>query len=209
MVTFKKNTSTKMEKIKEIIIGTSNEGKFKEISYLLPKNIRKYSPKDFNISNPEETGKTFEENSLLKASYFCKKTNLICLADDSGIEIDLLNGMPGIFSSRWAQPSNNFDLAIDKVYKKMFQIKKKWKNFNEARFVSCLTIFWPNEQNVTAKGVVEGKISDKKKGTKGFGYDPIFIPNGFSKTFGELDSKIKMSIDHRHKAFLKIEKFFN
>ena len=90
-----------MEKIKDIIIGTNNEGKFKEISELLPKKINKYSPKELNILSPIENGKTFEENSKLKASFFSKKTNLICLADDSGLEIDLLNGMPGVYSSRW------------------------------------------------------------------------------------------------------------
>ena len=90
-----------MNKIKEILIGTNNEGKYKEICDLLPKKVKKYSLKEFKISSPEETGKTFENNSLIKASYFSKKTNLICLSDDSGLEIDILNGAPGLFSSRW------------------------------------------------------------------------------------------------------------
>ena len=92
-----------MNKIKEIIIGTNNEGKYKEICDLLPKKVKKYSPKELNILSPEETGKSFEENSFIKASYFSKKTNLICLSDDSGLEIDLLNGEPGIYSSRWVE----------------------------------------------------------------------------------------------------------
>ena len=90
-----------MIKIKEILIGTNNNGKYKEISDLLPKNIKKYSPIDFNIKSPEEDGKTFKDNSLIKAAYFSKKTNLICISDDSGLEIDLLDGKPGIHSSRW------------------------------------------------------------------------------------------------------------
>ena len=113
-----------MDKITEIIIGTNNQGKYKEICDLLPKNVKKYSPKELNIPSPEETGKSFKENSFIKASYFSKKTNQICLSDDSGLEIDLLNGKPGIYSSRWAGKKSNFDLAIKKVYEQMNNIKK-------------------------------------------------------------------------------------
>jgi len=113
-----------MIKIKEIIIGTNNQGKYKEICDLLPSEIRKYSPKDFKISSPEETGKTFEENSFIKASYFSKKTNLICLSDDSGLEINLLGGMPGIHSARWGGSKKNFNNAIEKIYKEMYKKKK-------------------------------------------------------------------------------------
>ena len=101
-----------MNKIKEIIIGTNNEGKYREIWDLLPSNIKKYSPKEFGILSPEETGKSFEENSFIKASYFSKKTNFICLSDDSGLEIDLLKGEPGIYSSRWSGEKNNFNLGF-------------------------------------------------------------------------------------------------
>ena len=118
-----------MEKIKDIIIGTNNEGKFKEISELLPKKINKYSPKELNILSPIENGKTFEENSKLKASFFSKKTNLICLADDSGLEIDLLNGMPGVYSSRWGGTKKNFNKAIEKVFREMSKAKKKSARF--------------------------------------------------------------------------------
>ena len=197
-----------MTKIKEIIIGTNNEGKYKEISDLLPNKLKKYSPKELDISSPEETGKTFKENSFLKASYFSKKTNLICLSDDSGLEIDLLKGEPGIYSSRWSGEKNNFNLAIEKVYKKMNNIKKDWKNNNKAKFVCCMTLFWPGGKSYSSTGIIEGKISTTKKGKKGFGYDPIFIPNGYNQTFGEIESKLKISIDHRFKAFLKIKKFF-
>ena len=197
-----------MNKIREIIIGTDNEGKYKEISDLLPSGVKKHSPKKFDILTPEETGKNFEENSLIKASYFSKKTNLICLSDDSGLEIDLLKGEPGIYSSRWSGEKNNFNLAIEKVYKKMNSIKKYWKSSNKAKFVCCMTLFWPNGKSYSSKGVIEGKISTIKKGKNGFGYDPIFIPNGYNQTFGEIESKLKMSIDHRFKAFRKIKKFF-
>ena len=116
-----------MNKIKEILVGTNNIGKYKEICDLLPRKLIKHSPKKFNIFTPKETGKNFEENSLLKASYFAKKTNLICLSDDSGLEIDLLEGQPGIYSARWGGKNNNFDLAIKKVFKEMTKVKKNWK----------------------------------------------------------------------------------
>ena len=197
-----------MTKIKEIIIGTNNEGKFQEICDLLPQKLKKHFPKEFNISSPTETGKNFEENSFIKASYFSRKTNLICLSDDSGLEIDLLKGRPGIYSSRWSGNSNNFDLAIRKVFEKMNNIKKDWKNDNLARFVCCMTLFCPDGKNYLSKGIINGKISSIKKGSNGFGYDPIFIPDGYNQTFGEMKPKLKMSIDHRFKAFIKIRKFF-
>ena len=197
-----------MEKIKEVLVGTNNQGKYKEICDLLPKEVKKYSPVQFNIKTPDETGKSFEENSMIKASYFSKKTNLICLSDDSGLEIDILNGEPGIYSSRWAGEKNDFDLGIKKIFEKINKVEKIWSKNKKSRFVCCMTLFWPNGKNLSSKGVVEGKISNKKKGNKGFGYDPIFIPDGYEQTFGEMESNLKMSIDHRYKAFSKIEKFF-
>jgi len=198
-----------MNKIKEILVGTNNDGKYKEICGLLPKEIKKYSPKDFKISTPKENGKSFEENSMLKASYFSKKANLVCLSDDSGLEVDLLNGSPGIYSSRWSGSKNNFNLAIEKVFKEMSELKKNWKKDNTARFVCCLSLFWPNGKSYSSTAVVKGKISGTKKGKKGFGYDPIFIPDGYDKTFGEMEPELKMSIDHRFKAYLQIKNFFN
>ena len=197
-----------MSKIKEILIGTNNVGKYKEICALLPKKIKKYSLNEFKIKSPKETGKSFKENSFIKASYFSKKTNLICLSDDSGLEIDLLNGAPGINSSRWSGKKNIFDLAIKKTFKKMYKIKKNWNKQNKARFVCCLTIYWPDGKSFTRQGIVNGKISKKKRGKNGFGYDPIFIPNGYKKTFGEMNIKLKMAIDHRFRAFSKIKKYF-
>ena len=197
-----------MSKIKEILIGTNNKGKYREICNLLPNELKKYSPKEFNIPTPKETGKSFEENSFIKASYFSKKTSLICLSDDSGLEIDLLKSEPGIYSSRWSGEKNNFNLAIKKIFEKMSNIKKDWTNDNTARFICCMTLLWPDGKNYSSKGVIRGKISIAKKGKNGFGYDPIFIPDGYNQTFGEMESKLKMSIDHRFKAFLKIKKFF-
>ena len=197
-----------MDKINEIVIGTNNEGKYKEICDLLPNKVKKHSLKEFDIIIPEETGESFEENSFIKAAYFSKKTNLICLSDDSGLEIELLKGEPGIYSSRWSGEKNNFNLAIKKIFEKMYNIKKDWKNDNVAKFICCMTLFWPNGKSYTSKGVIKGKISATKKGKNGFGYDPIFIPDGYNQTFGEMEFGLKISIDHRFKAFSKIKKFF-
>ena len=115
-----------MEKIKKIIIGTHNQGKFKEISNLLPSYIKKISPKELNLSSPEETGSSFRENSKLKAQFFSEKSNLICISDDSGLEIDLLSGAPGIYSSRWAGSNNDFNLAMDKVFEELTKKDPNW-----------------------------------------------------------------------------------
>ena len=199
-----------MKKINKIIIGTRNDGKFKEICDLLPKNITKISPRDLNLPSPDETGNTFEENSKIKADYFAKKANLIAISDDSGLVIDLLSGAPGIYSSRWAGPTNDFNVAIEKVYHELKKIKFKWSKRKKvvARFISYLTLHWPNGKFVSSIGIVEGRISEIKKGTNGFGYDPIFIPLGYNKTFGEFNPQEKLKINHRSKAFLKISNLF-
>ena len=198
-----------MEKIKKILIGTNNIGKYKELKDLLPKSIAKYSPIDFKILSPKETGVNFEQNSFIKASYFSKKTNLICLADDSGLEIDILKGAPGIYSSRWAGKKNDFNLGIKKVFKEISKIKNMEKIKKKARFICCLTLFFPSGESHTKKGIINGQIILKKRGKKGFGYDSIFLPSGYSQTFGEMDPKIKISIDHRYKAYSKLKFFFD
>ena len=198
-----------MYKIKEILIGTNNQGKYKEICDLLPNKVKKYSPKEFSILSPEETGKSFKENSFIKASYFSQKTDLICLSDDSGLEIDILKGKPGIYSSRWSGKKSNFNLAIKKVFKEINNIKSDWegKNFT-AKFVCGMTLFWPNNKSCYTQGIVKGTISSRKIGNNGFGYDPIFIPDGYKQTFGQMKPKLKMSIDHRFNAYTKLKKFF-
>jgi len=199
-----------MKKIDKIIIGTHNDGKFKEIRDLLPKNISKISPKNLNLPSPAETGSTFEENSKIKAEYFAKKTNLVTIADDSGLMIDLLSGAPGIYSSRWAGLTSDFNFAINKVYDELKNKNYKWNENKEvrAKFISCLTVYWPYGKFISSTGIVEGRISDTKKGINGFGYDPIFIPSGYKKTFGELKTQEKLKIDHRSKAFSKISNIF-
>ena len=197
-----------IKKIKKLLIGTNNKGKYKEIKALLPKSIKTLSVSQFKIKSPKENGTSFKQNSLIKSKYFSKKTNIICLADDSGLEIDILKKKPGIYSARWAGKNSDFNKAIKRVYRELDKRDKKWKEKKiKARFVCALSISSGTKKIVCVEGKVEGNISLKPKGKNGFGYDPIFIPFKKRKTFGEMTSSQKYKIDHRFKAFQKIRKF--
>jgi len=195
-------------KIKKLLIGTNNRGKLKEIRNLLPKYIKTFSPIDFNLKSPKENGKTFKENSLIKSRFFSKKSNLVCLADDSGLEIDILKKRPGIYSARWGGKNLDFNKAIKKVYK---ELKKKDKNWKEkkikARFICALSISNFKKKIACVQSKIEGHISSEPKGKNGFGYDPIFIPIKKKLTFGQMKPSEKYKIDHRYKAFRKIKRF--
>ena len=197
-----------MKKINNLLIGTNNEGKLREIRALLPKYIKTYSTFDFNLKSPVENGKTFEENAIIKSKYFSKKTNLPCLADDSGLEIDILGKAPGIYSARWGGKNSDFKKAIKRVYRELNKKDKNWKNKKiKARFICALSVCFLNKKIVCVKDKIEGIISSEPKGKNGFGYDPIFIPTFKKFTFGEISPKIKYKIDHRFKALKKIKKF--
>jgi XTP/dITP diphosphohydrolase len=196
------------KKITKLLIGTNNMGKLREIRRLLPRRIKTYSTSSFNLKSPKENGKNFKENSLIKSKYFSKKSNLICLADDSGLEIDILNKKPGIYSARWGGKNSDFNKAIKKVYREIKKKDKNWKNKKiKARFICALTLCYFDKKIACVEGTVEGKISNQPKGRNGFGYDPIFIPKNRKKTFGEMKFLQKSKIDHRFKAFKKIKKF--
>ena len=195
-------------KIKKLLIGTNNMGKLKEIRNLLPKYIKILSTSDFKLKSPKENGKTFVENSLIKSRYFSQKSNLICLADDSGLEIDILKKKPGIYSARWGGKNSDFEIAIKKVYRELDKKDKNWKNKKiKARFICALSLSFLKKKIACVQSSIEGHISNKPKGKNGFGYDPIFIPNKKKLTFGEMQSSVKHKIDHRFKAFKKIKKF--
>ena len=197
------------KKITKLLIGTNNKGKLKELRGLLPKNLEIYSNSDFKIKSPVENGKTFEENSLIKAKHFSKKSKMNCLSDDSGLEIDILNGDPGIYSARWGGKEGNFVKAMNRVFNKLDKKIKNWKSKKiKARFVCALTIYGPGQKTINSIGKIEGHISHIMKGKNGFGYDPIFIPKGKKITFGEMKPSQKYKMDHRFKAFKKIKKFF-
>ena len=188
-----------MQKIDKILVGTHNKGKFIEMSDLLPKKIKKISTIDLDIKSPIENGKTFEENSEIKAEFFCKNSNLVTLSDDSGLEVDALNGEPGIFSSRFAEDLGGFENAMKKILERIKKINKGSK----AQFISSLTIQWPDGKKITETGVIKGSLTDIR-GENGFGYDPIFVPEGYSKTFAEMNYKEKLKIDHRQIAYKKL-----
>jgi len=197
-----------MKKISKLLIGTNNKGKYKEIKDLLPKYIKTYSTKEFKLKSPKEDGLTFEENSIIKSRHFSKKTKLICLADDSGLEVDLLNKAPGIYSARWGGKNGDFKKAIKRVYRNLFKVDKNWQSKKiKARFICALSIYYLDKKIASVQGKVEGFISKEPKGKNGFGYDPIFIPRNKIKTFGEMKFSEKYKIDHRFDAFKKIKKF--
>jgi XTP/dITP diphosphohydrolase len=197
------------KKITKILVGTNNIGKLREIKNLLPKNLEIYSTAGFQIKSPVENGKTFEENSLIKAMYFSKKLKMICLSDDSGLEIDALGGAPGIYSARWGGKKGDFNKAMNRIFKELNKKVKNWKTKKiKARFVCALTIYGSDQKTISAIGKIEGHISPTMKGKNGFGYDPIFIPEGKKITFGEMKPSQKYKIDHRCKALKKIKKFF-
>jgi XTP/dITP diphosphohydrolase len=197
-----------MKKISKLLIGTNNKGKYKEIRDLLPKYIKTHSTSEFKLKSPREDGQTFEENSIIKSKYFSKKTKLTCLADDSGLEIDILDKSPGIYSARWGGKKGDFKKAINKVYRELSKKDKNWKHKKiKARFICALSICYLDKKIASVLGKVEGYISVNPKGKNGFGYDPIFIPKNKRKTFGEMSSLQKYKIDHRFVAFKKIKKF--
>ena len=196
-------------KIIKLLIGTNNRGKLAEIRGLLPKDLEIYSPIDFKINSPVENGKTFEENSLIKAKYFSKKSNMPCLSDDSGLEVNILNGDPGILSARWGGKRGDFKKAMNRIFNALNKKDSSWKTKKiKARFICALTIYQVNKKTISSVGKIEGYISPIMKGKNGFGYDPIFIPIGKKITFGEMNASQKYKIDHRFKAFKKIKKFF-
>ena len=186
----------------KIIIASHNQGKVGEISALLkPYGIEVISAADLGLHEPEETGKTFVANAELKARAASATTNKPSLSDDSGLVVPALNGEPGIYSARWAGKEKDFSLAMNMVEERL------GTNTNRsAYFVAALSLCWPDGHCETFEGRVEGNLVWPPRGELGFGYDPMFIPNGGGKTFGEMEPAAKHAISHRAKAFAKLEK---
>jgi XTP/dITP diphosphohydrolase len=189
--------------MKKILIGTHNDGKFKEIAYLVSKKYKKISPKKLKIQSPKETGKTFNSNSRLKAKFFSQHVDYPVIADDSGLCIKALNNKPGIYSARLAIKYGSFHKAMKVILKKL-----KNKKNRSATFVCSLSFKYPKKKIITVIGKAHGKISKKILGNKGFGYDSIFILNRQQKTFGQMPKIKKINIDHRYIAFKKLRKKF-
>ena len=187
---------------KQLVIASHNKGKIIEITDLLaPLNIEILSAYDFGLEEPEENGLTFEENALIKSAFVTQKTKLPSISDDSGICFYDLDGEPGIYSARWAGSNKNFSLAMSKINE---AIKEKKNPTYECHFICSLSISWPDKYDVTVSGQVNGKFTWPPKGDKGFGYDPIFKPQGYDLTFAEMDPIFKHKISHRSLAFNKL-----
>ena len=187
--------------MKKILIGTHNKGKFKEIAYLLPKKYKKISPIKLKIKSPKETGKTFIANSKLKAKYFSKHVNFPVISDDSGLCIKAIKNKPGIYSARLAKKKGSFLKAMKFILKKM-----KDKKNRKAVFVCSLSYKDKYGKMISVQGNLNGKISTKVLGRKGFGYDPIFIPLKEKITFGQMSKIKKINMDHRFLAYKKLLK---
>tara|TARA_Y100001958_G_scaffold147827_1_gene128865 strand:+ start:681 stop:1256 length:576 start_codon:yes stop_codon:yes gene_type:complete len=187
--------------MKKILVGTHNKGKFKEISSLISKKYKKISPISLNIKSPKETGKSFLANSKLKAIFFSKFVNFPVISDDSGLCIKTLKNKPGIYSARLAKKKGGFFLAMKSILKKL-----KNKRDRSAFFVCNLSYINENKKIISVEGRLKGKISKKILGKKGFGYDPIFIPDNKKITFGQMSKSKKLKMDHRFIAFKKLQK---
>ena len=187
--------------MKKILIGTHNKGKFREIAYLISKKYKKISPISLKIKSPKETGNSFKSNSKLKVRYFSKYVDYPVISDDSGLCIKALNNKPGIFSARLAKKCGSFFKAMKFILKKM-----KNKKDRAAIFVCSLSFKYPGGKMTTVTGQIKGLISYKIIGKKGFGYDPIFIPQQESMTFGQMPNLKKILMDHRYVAFKKLKK---
>ena len=196
--------------MKEIVVASHNDGKVEEIRGLLKKyKFKIFSLKKFSHIEPKENGKTFIENSVIKAVSALKITGLPSISDDSGLCIPALNNDPGIYSARWAGKGKNFDLAAKKIEKKLFEKYRNKQKLFKAFFCCALSIALPDGTIKSFEGKVFGTLQFPPKGENGFGYDPIFIPKGYKKTFGEMKYSFKERISHRQKAFKKLQNFIS
>ena len=192
------------KKINSIVIASQNPGKIKEMLPFIKKlNTKIYFAKDFKLKEPKEDGSNFVENALKKSRYVNNKTKKVSIADDSGLVIPSLQGKPGIFSARWAGEKKDFNKAMKKVNNLLY--KKK----TNAYYISVLAITWNKKKEEIFIGKIFGSLTWPPRGNLGFGYDPIFIPKGYNKTFGELSNKVKNNISHRVIAFKKLLNFLD
>ena len=181
------------------MIASHNEGKVYEFGKLLaPFGIECVPAGSLDLAEPEETGSTFEANALLKARRAAHTSGLMALGDDSGLEVEALGGQPGIYSARWAGPTRDFGLAMNRVHN---ELEATGGAYRRANFTCALALASPNHQDLVFVGKVFGSITWPPRGSRGFGYDPIFVPDGRTETFGEMDPELKNALSHRMRAF--------
>ncbi len=184
----------------KLVLATHNKGKYRENAALLaPFGLEVLSAGELGLPEPEETGSTFQENAVLKARAACEATGLPAIADDSGLEVPGLGGQPGIFSARWAGPGRDFSVAMQRVQDELGDNPDR-----RAFFVCNLSVAWPDGHTDSFEGRVEGTLVWPTRGTRGFGYDPMFQPKGFDITFGEMDPEEKEAMSHRARAFAQL-----
>jgi XTP/dITP diphosphohydrolase len=187
---------------KRLVVASHNAGKVREIAELIaPHKVEAISAGALNLPEPEETETTFKGNALLKAHAAAKASGLPSLSDDSGLCVDALNGDPGVYSARWAGPTKDFSVAMRLVHDRM---SGKSPATDKAHFVCALALAWPDDHAEIFQGEVHGRLVWPPRGTKGFGYDPMFIAEGYDITFGEMDPAAKHAISHRARAFAKL-----
>jgi XTP/dITP diphosphohydrolase len=185
----------------KLVVASHNPGKVREIADLIaPFDIDAVSAAALNLDEPEETEPTFAGNALIKARAAATASNLPALADDSGLCVDALGGDPGVFSARWAGPAKDFAVAMREVHDR---IVRSGSPNRCAHFVCALAIAWPDGHAEVFEGEVHGRLVWPPRGTRGFGYDPIFVPDGHDETFGEMDPAKKHAMSHRARAFAK------
>ncbi|MBK1696943.1 RdgB/HAM1 family non-canonical purine NTP pyrophosphatase [Rhodovibrio salinarum] len=188
-----------------LVIASHNPGKVREIAELLePFGTTVKSAGELGLPEPEETGHTFAENAELKARASAKGANLPALADDSGLAVTALGGKPGIYSARWAGPDKDFHAAMDRVEQELREVNAGTGGDRSACFVCALTLAWPEGTTRTFQGQVDGTLTYPPRGTRGFGYDPVFVPDGHAITFGEMEPAAKHAMSHRARAFRQL-----
>lgn len=188
--------------LKRLVVATHNPGKLREINDLLrPHGVVAVSAGSLGISEPLETEASFAGNAKLKALHSALSSDLPAIADDSGLCVDALGGEPGVHSARWAGPSKDFAMAMRNVEEKLQAKGAKDRN---AHFVSALCIAWPDGQADLFEGRIDGTLAWPPRGANGFGYDPMFMPEGFDITFGEMEPAQKHAMSHRARAFRKL-----
>lgn len=181
----------------KIVLATHNKGKVVEFQRLFePMNVKIIGAGEAGVPEPEETEDTFEGNALLKARHACEITAMPCLADDSGLSVTVLNGAPGIYSARWAGPNKDFPMAMQRIHDEIADHPDR-----SAQFVAVLALVMPDGMEYVARGEVQGTLTHEARGNQGFGYDPIFIPEDETKTFGEMGASGKDKYSHRKRAF--------
>ena len=192
----------KLEPGTRLVVATHNPGKARELAEILEGRFELVAAGSLGLPEPEETESTFVGNALLKARAAADASGLIALADDSGLSVTALGGAPGIYSARWAGPTKDFDLAMANV---QARLEEAGADDFSAWFTSSLAVAWPDGPAVVVEGRIDGTLTFPPRGDKGFGYDPIFVPEGFAQTFGEMEPAAKDGLSHRARAFVKLK----